>query len=85
MADKLKDDLQIVKNPIEKLLDDDNGMETKELITRQEAAALAGVTTATITKWIGMDRFAYIGAGKVLRICRKEYLEWLKEYQKGGA
>ena len=48
-------------------------------------AALAGVTTATITKWIGMDRFAYIGAGKVLRICRKEFLEWLKEYQKGGA
>ena len=69
----------------EKLLENDDGIETKELITRQEAAALAGVTTATITKWIGMDRFAYIGAGKVLRICSKEFLEWLKEYQKGGA
>lgn len=80
-----QDDYQIVKNPIEKLLENDDGMETKELITRQEAAALAGVTTATITKWIGMERFAYIGAGKVLRICRKEFLEWLKEYQKGGA
>ena len=45
-------------------------METKEFISRQEAAALAGVTSATITKWVQLERFSCVGAGRVLRIHR---------------
>ena len=59
-------------------------METKEYISRSEAAALAGVTSGTITKWMQMERFSCVGAGKVLRINRKEFLQWLKEYQEGA-
>lgn len=58
-------------------------METKEFISRQEAAALAGVTTATITKWVQLERFPCIGVGRVLRIYRSEFLQWFKEYQEG--
>ena len=47
----------------------------------QEAAALAGVTSGTITKWIQMGHFSSAGAGKALRIHRNEFLKWLKEYQ----
>lgn len=56
----------------------------KEMIKRQEAADLAGVTTATITKWMQLGRFSYAGAGRSLRINRNEFLAWLKEYQEGG-
>ena len=48
------------------------------------AAALAGVTSGTITKWMQKERFSCVGAGKVLRINRKEFLQWLKEYQEGA-
>lgn len=58
-------------------------VETKEYISRQEAAALAGVTTATITKWTQLERFPCKGAGRVLRINRNEFLQWLKQYQEG--
>ena len=58
--------------------------ETKQYISRQEAAELAGVTASTITKWMQMERFSCVGAGKVLRINRKEFLQWLKEYQEGA-
>ncbi len=58
-------------------------METKEYISRQEAAALAGVTSGTITKWIQMEHFSSVGAGRALRIHRNEFLDWLKEYRKG--
>ena len=37
-----------------------------------------------ITKWMQMERFSCVGAGKVLRIDRKEFLQWLKEYQEGA-
>ena len=59
-------------------------METKEFISRQEAAALAGVTSATITKWVQLERFPCVGVGRVLRIYRNEFLQWLKEYKEGG-
>lgn len=59
-------------------------METKEFISRQEAAALAGVTTSTISKWIQLEKFPCVGAGKVLRIHRNDFLQWLTEYRKGG-
>lgn len=72
---------QVRKLP-EKEHDDKNGLtETKVYISRQEAAALAGVTSSTITKWAQMKRFPSVGAGRVLRIHREEYLKWLKEYR----
>ena len=53
----------------------------KDYIRLQDAAALAGVTSGTITKWIQMGHFSSAGAGKALRIHRNEFLKWLKEYQ----
>ena len=53
----------------------------KDYIRLQDAAALAGVTSGTITKWIQMEHFSSVGAGKALRIHWNEFLKWLKEYQ----
>ena len=57
-------------------------IETKEYISRNEAAELAGVKASTITKWIQADVFPCIGAGKVLRIKRTDFLDWLNESRK---
>lgn len=75
---------KVEKEPEEELPEKEATMETKEFISRQEAAALAGVTSATITKWVQLERFPCVGAGRVLRIYRNEFLQWLKEYQEGG-
>ena len=75
---------QVEKEPEEEQSAKEATMETKEFISRQEAAALAGVTSATITKWVQLERFPCVGAGRVLRIYRNEFLQWLKEYQEGG-
>lgn len=75
---------QVKKAPERKLPVYETPMETKEFISRQEAAALAGVTTSTISKWIQLKKFPCVGAGKVLRIHRNDFLQWLTEYRKGG-
>ena len=75
---------QVIKEPEKEMPTSEESMETKEFISRQEAAALAGVTSATITKWVQLERFPCVGAGRVLRIYRKEFLQWLKEYREGG-
>ncbi len=75
---------QVVKEPGPVKQNNQESMETKEYISQSEAAALAGVTSGTITKWMQMERFSCVGAGKVLRINRKEFLQWLKEYQEGA-
>lgn len=62
---------------------DDMIAETKQYISRQEAAELAGVTASTITKWMQMKKFTCTGAGKVLRIHRMEFLNWLDENREG--
>ena len=62
---------------------DDMIAETKQYISRQEAAELAGVTASTITKWMQMKKFTCMGAGKVLRIHRMEFLKWLDENREG--
>ena len=62
---------------------DDTVAETKQYISRQEAAELAGVTASTITKWMQMKKFSCTGAGNVLRIHRMEFLNWLDENRKG--
>ena len=75
---------QVIKEPEKEMPTSEDSMETKEFISRQEAAALAGVTSATITKWVQLERFPCVGAGRVLRIYRKEFLKWLKKYREGG-
>ena len=57
-------------------------IETKEYISRNEAAELAGVKASTITKWIQAEAFPCVGAGKVLRIKRADFLDWLNESRK---
>ena len=57
-------------------------IETKEYISRNEAAELTGVKASTITKWIQAEAFPCIGAGKVLRIKRTDFLVWLNESRK---
>lgn len=74
---------QVTRAPEKEDPVEQGNMETKEYISRQEAEALAGVTSGTITKWIQMGHFSIAGAGKALRIHRNEFLKWLKEYQEG--
>lgn len=74
---------QVTRAPEKEDPVEQGNMETKEYISRQEAEALAGVTSGTITKWIQMGHFSSAGAGKALRIYRNEFLKWLKEYQEG--
>lgn len=74
---------QVTRAPEKEDPVEQGNMETKEYISRQETAALAGVTSGTITKWIQMGHFSSAGAGKALRIHRNEFLKWLKEYQEG--
>ena len=62
---------------------DQASVEIKEYISRQDEAKLAGVTESTITRWMHLGRFTCIGAGKVLKIRRKEFITWLNEYREG--
>ena len=52
-------------------------------VSRQEAAELAGVSVSTVTKWMQTGEFQCVGAGKVLRIHRQQFLNWLNEYREG--
>lgn len=58
-------------------------LEIKEYITRQDAAELAGVNVSTVTKWMQSGEFLCIGAGKVLRVHRQQFLNWLNENREG--
>ena len=57
--------------------------EIKEYISRQEAAELAGVSVSTVTKWMQSGEFQCVGAGKVLRVHRQQFLNWLNEHREG--
>lgn len=74
---------QVVKESEKEEMTKCENMETKEYISRQDAAALAGVTSGTITKWIQVGHFSSVGEGRALRIHRNEFLDWLKEYREG--
>lgn len=63
--------------------DDSIGVETKKYISREEAATLAGVTKSTITKWMQAGKFSCEGTGKVLRIHREDFLQWLNSKKEG--
>lgn len=52
-------------------------LETKEYISRQEAAELAGVSVSTVTKWMQSGEFQCVEVGKVLRVHRQQFLNWL--------
>lgn len=58
-------------------------LEIKEYISKQDAAELAGVNVSTVTKWMQSGEFLCIGAGKVLRVHRQQFLNWLNENRKG--
>lgn len=58
-------------------------LEIKEYISRQEAAELAGVSVSTVTKWMQSGEFKCVGAGKVLRVHRQQFLNWLNEHREG--
>ena len=58
-------------------------LEIKEYISRQEAAELAGVSVSTVTKWMQSEEFQCVGAGKVLRVHRQQFLNWLNEHREG--
>lgn len=58
-------------------------LEIKEYISRQEAAELAGVSVSTVTKWMESGEFQCVGAGKVLRVHRQQFLNWLNEHREG--
>ena len=55
----------------------------KEYISRQDAAELAGVNVSTVTKWMQSGEFQCIGAGKVLRVHRQQFLKWLEKNREG--
>lgn len=59
-------------------------LETKDYLSRKEAAVLANVSLSTITKWTQQELFPCVGAGNVLRIPRDEFLKWLRVYRRGG-
>lgn len=63
--------------------EDQEPVEIKEYISRQDAAKLAGVTESTITKWMHFGKFTCMGAGQVLRIHRQEFITWMNEYREG--
>lgn len=58
-------------------------LEIKEYISRQDAAELAGVSVSTVTKWMQSGGFQCIGDGKVLRVHRQQFLNWLNENREG--
>lgn len=55
---------------------------SKKFLSRTEAAALAGVSAGTITKWIQQEKISCAVIGKVIRINRMELLKWLERYRK---
>lgn len=62
---------------------DASSLKIKEYISRQDAAELAGVSVSTVTKWMQSGEFLCIGAGKVLRVHRQQFLNWLNENREG--
>ena len=60
-----------------------SSLEIKEYISRQDAAELAGVSVSTVTKWMQSGEFQCVGAGKVLRVHRQQFLNWLNEHREG--
>ena len=41
------------------------------------------MSVSTVTKWMQTGEFQCVGAGKVLRIHRQQFLNWLNEHREG--
>ena len=72
-----------VKQIVGSSLKDAGNAAIENYISRQDAAELAGVNVSTVTKWMQSGEFQCIGAGKVLRIHRQQFLNWLNEHREG--
>lgn len=53
------------------------GAKACDYISREEAARMARVAPATISRWAGNNRFQYTKTDKLLRIKRKSFENWL--------
>lgn len=65
------------------LIKEEAVMGTKKFISKKEAAEIARVSMATITKWMWSEEFEFYEAGKVIRIHREGFLSWLRK-NRGG-
>ena len=55
----------------------------EERYTVSQAAELAGVNVSIVIKWMQSGEFQCIGAEKVLRVHRQQFLNWLNENREG--
>lgn len=78
-----QNEYQLIGPVVKERMDRKKELETKEYISREEAAVLAGVTKSTITKWVQANKFPCVGAGKVLRIKRDDFLQWIDNNREG--
>lgn len=63
---------QLVNEAVAKALAASPGHVTREYLSAAEAASLAGVTVATIRRWISEERLANHGVGRKIRVDRAE-------------
>lgn len=59
------------------------GAKRSRYISREEAAVMAGVAPATVSRWAGEGYFRYTKTDKILRIKRDSFENWL-DIRKGG-
>ena len=59
------------------------GAKRSRYISREEAAVMAGVAPATVSRWAGEGYFRYTKTDKILRIKRDSFENWLN-IRKGG-
>lgn len=53
------------------------GAKRSRYISREEAAVMAGVAPATVSRWAGEGYFRYTKTDKILRIKRDSFENWL--------
>ena len=56
-------------------------LDPSSVLTLDQAAAMAGVAKATVSKWCSKRYFPNIKQGKVVRIPAETYKEWLRIYR----
>ena len=75
---------QAVKEPGPVKQNNQESMETKNIFPDQRQRLLQELQAEQSQNGCRWNAFSCVGAGKVLRINRKEFLQWLKEYQEGA-
>ncbi|MCI7450824.1 MAG: helix-turn-helix domain-containing protein, partial [Blautia sp.] len=56
-------------------------LDSSSVLTLDQAAAMAGVAKATVSKWCSKRYFPNVKQGKVVRIPAETYKEWLRIYR----